>query len=120
MAALALLMSLSAAQGRSQSPPTTSAEPKPASSDHAQPSEQTAGPAGSPAAAPTPENITGDQIEADIKKLHLLAAELRAEVGRTYKESLSVDVLKKAKEIETLSKSLKERIDQKEAAARHR
>lgn len=71
-------------------------------------------------AAPTLEGSSSDQIDADVRKLHLLAAELREEVGKTYKASLSVDVLKKAKEIEVLSKSLKERMDQKAAAARHR
>ncbi len=36
------------------------------------------------------------KIEADTKKLYQLSAELRAEVAKTYKESLSVRVLEKA------------------------
>jgi hypothetical protein len=58
------------------------------------------------------------QIEADTKKLYQLSAELRAEVAKTYKESLSVTVLKKAQELEKLAKSLKAEINQQVAAAK--
>jgi hypothetical protein len=57
------------------------------------------------------------RIEADTKMLYKLCAELRAEVGRTYKDSLSLTVLKKAEEIERLAKSLKVLMN-KEAAAK--
>jgi hypothetical protein len=62
-----------------------------------------------------PEEMRETPIEADTRKLHLLAAELRAEVGKTYKESISVVALKKAAEVEKLAKSLKQ--EMKEAAA---
>jgi hypothetical protein len=68
----------------------------------------------------SPEEIRQAQIEADTKKLYQLSAELRAEVAKTYKESLSLTVLKKAQEIEKLARSLKEEINQEAAAAKHR
>ena len=62
-----------------------------------------------------PEELRETPIEVDTRKLHLLAAELRVEVGKTYKESISVVALKKAAEVEKLAKSLKQ--EMKEAAA---
>ena len=67
----------------------------------------------------TPEELRQAQIEADTKKLYQLSAELRAEVAKTYKESLSVTVLKKAQELEKLAKSLKAEMNQQVAAAKH-
>jgi hypothetical protein len=61
------------------------------------------------------EELRGTQIEPDTRKLHQLAAELREEVGKTYKQSISVVALKKAAEVEKLAKSLKQ--EMKEAAA---
>jgi hypothetical protein len=66
-----------------------------------------------------PEETRQAQIEADTKKLYLLSAELRAEVAKTYKESLSLTVLKKAEEIEKLARSLKVLMNQEASAARH-
>jgi hypothetical protein len=71
----------------------------------------------SPAASP--EELREAQIEADTKKLYQLSAELRAEVAKTYKESLSLTVLKKAEEIEKLARSLKVLMNQEAAAARN-
>ena len=67
----------------------------------------------------TPDEIRMAGIEADTKKLYLLSAELRAEVAKTYKESLSLTVLKKAEEIEKLARSLKARMNQETAAAKN-
>ena len=67
----------------------------------------------------TPEEMRQAQIDADTKKLYQLSAELRAEVAKTYKESLSLTVLKKAQEIEKLAKSLKAEMNQQAAAAKH-
>lgn len=66
----------------------------------------------------TPEEIRHARIEADTKRLFQLSAELRAEVAKTYKESLSLSVLKKAEEIEKLARSLKALMSQ-EAATGH-
>ena len=62
-----------------------------------------------------PEELRETQIDTETRKLHLLAAELRAEVAKTYKKSISVIALKKAAEVEKLAKSLKQ--EMKEAAA---
>jgi hypothetical protein len=66
----------------------------------------------------SPEEVRQAQIEADTKKLFQLSAELRAEVAKTYKETLSLAVLKKAEEVEKLARSLKVRMNQEAAAAR--
>jgi hypothetical protein len=59
------------------------------------------------------------RIEADTKKLYQLALELRTEVGKTYKQSLSLAVLKKAGELEKLAGKLKSEMD-REASAKNR
>ena len=66
----------------------------------------------------TPEELRQAQIEQETKNLYQLSAELRAEVAKTYKESLSLTVLKKAEEVEKLARSLKELMNQEAAAAR--
>ncbi|WP_348262913.1 hypothetical protein P8935_24375 [Telmatobacter sp. DSM 110680] len=63
----------------------------------------------------TTEEMRQAQIEDDTKRLYQLSAELRAEVAKTYKESLSIQVLKKAEEIEKLSRSLKALLNQEAA-----
>jgi hypothetical protein len=89
-------------------------------SESAQESKQ---PAADPKAAPsTPlslEEMRQAEIEENTKKLFRLSAELRAEVAKTYKESLSLTVLKKAEEIEKLAKSLKALMNREAAAAKH-
>ena len=55
--------------------------------------------------------------EASWRPKLTVSAELRAEVAKTYKESLSLTVLKKAQEIEKLARSLKVRMNQEAAAA---
>lgn len=65
------------------------------------------------------EELRQTEIEADTKKLLLLAADLRTEVARTYKDSLSLNVLKKAQEVEKLAKSLKARMIKEGTADRH-
>lgn len=51
-----------------------------------------------------------DQIIADSAKLLALAQELKAEVDKSNKNTLALNVVKKAEEIEKLSKSIKERM----------
>ncbi len=70
-------------------------------------------------ASATPEEMRQAQIDVDTKKLYQLSAELRAEVAKTYKESLSVTVLKKAQEVEKLAKRLKAEMNLEVAAAKH-
>lgn len=51
-----------------------------------------------------------DQIIADSAKLLALAQELKAEVDKSNKNTLALNVVKKAEEIEKLSKSIKEKM----------
>ena len=46
----------------------------------------------------------------DTAKLYALSAELKEEVAKTDKNTLSVDVVKKAEEIEKLARSVKEKM----------
>jgi transposase len=101
-------------------PPSIPLEQKPQASKEA-PQSSASTPADSTNDATlqgTPEEVRQAQIEADTKKLFQLSAELRAEVAKTYKESLSLAVLKKAEEVEKLARSLKVRMNQEAAAAR--
>ena len=50
------------------------------------------------------------RLEMDTEKLLSLANELKEQVGKTNKDILSVDVIKKADEIEKLAKSVKDRM----------
>jgi hypothetical protein len=50
------------------------------------------------------------QLEHDTDKLLALAKELKDEVSKSNKDTLSVDVVKKAAEIEKLAKSVKDRM----------
>jgi proline dehydrogenase len=50
------------------------------------------------------------QLMLDTDKLLALATELKADVDKTNKDVLSVDVVKKAEEIEKLAKSVKDRM----------
>jgi hypothetical protein len=67
----------------------------------------------------SPEESQQARIEADTKKLYQLALELRTEVGKTYKQSLSLAVLKKAGELEKLAAKLKSEMNH-EASAKNR
>jgi len=50
------------------------------------------------------------QLQRDTDKLLSLAKELKEEVDKSNKDTLSVDVVKKAGEIEKLAKSVKDRM----------
>ena len=67
----------------------------------------------------SPEELQKARIEADTRKLYQLALELRTEVGKTYKQSLSLTVLKKAAELEKLAGKLKSEMSH-EASAKSR
>lgn len=58
----------------------------------------------------TPEEARQAQFLADSQKLYQLAQELKAEVAKSNKNTLSIGVTKKAEEIEKLAKSMKERM----------
>jgi hypothetical protein len=50
------------------------------------------------------------RLVADTDKLLMLATDLKAQVDKSNKDTLSVDVIKKAEEIEKLAHSVKERM----------
>ena len=50
------------------------------------------------------------QILADAQKLHKLSQELKVEVDKSSKDTLSLSIVRKAQEVEKLAKSLKEEI----------
>ncbi|QNI30923.1 hypothetical protein H7849_17635 [Alloacidobacterium dinghuense] len=60
--------------------------------------------------ATSPEDARQAQFAADSQKLYQLAQELKAEVDKSNKNTLSIAVTKKAEAIEKLAKSLKERM----------
>ena len=72
--------------------------------------QQAADPKAAPSTPLSLKEMRQAEIEEGTKKLFELSAELRAEVAKTYKESLSLTVLKKAEEIEKLAKSVKEKM----------
>jgi hypothetical protein len=117
---MSLVLTVSA-QSQSNPAGPISADPKPQASPGTHEANQTptVDPKAEPFHSATPEELRQAQIEADTKRLFVLSAELRAEVGKTYKESLSITVLKKAEEIEKLARSLKVRMNQDAAAARN-
>lgn len=117
---LVVLTMAFAAPVYSQSNPAKPAtdEPKPQAGPGTPEPPSTDAPKAEVSVPATPEEMRQAQIEADTKKLYQLSAELRAEVAKTYKESLSVTVLKKAQELEKLAKSLKAEMNQQVAAAK--
>ena len=58
----------------------------------------------------SPEEARQAQFVADSQKLYQLAQELKVEVAKSNKNTLSIAVTKKAEEIEKLAKSMKERM----------
>jgi hypothetical protein len=64
--------------------------------------------------SPSPASASADprqaQIIADTQKLVKLSQELKAEVAKSDKNTLSLTVVKKAEEVEKLAKTLKEEI----------
>jgi len=64
-----------------------------------------------PAANPAAADPAQAQLLADSEKLVKLSQELKTEVGKSTKDTLSVTVIKKAEEVEALAKSLRERMN---------
>ncbi|MEO6982109.1 MAG: hypothetical protein ABI072_03220 [Edaphobacter sp.] len=58
----------------------------------------------------SPEEERQAQLVADTNKLYELAQELKVEVAKSDKNTLSISVIKKATEVEKLARSLKERM----------
>jgi hypothetical protein len=97
--------SLALAQSAPQSPP---------SNDHAasSSSDTKKADATSPAAPPSaPVDPAQAQLIADTEKLLKLSQELKAEVAKSDKDTLSLSVIRKADEVEKLAKSLRDRMN---------
>jgi hypothetical protein len=99
------------AQAPSQSakpddPPTATAPP--ADSRKTEQSQPAAAASATAQAAP-PLDPAQAQFLADTEKLLKLSQELKDEVAKTNKDTLSIAVIKKADEVEKLARSLKER-----------
>ena len=58
----------------------------------------------------TPAEARQAQLMADTQRLYQLTQELKEEVAKSNKDTLSVSVIKKADEVEKLAKSLKDRM----------
>jgi hypothetical protein len=58
----------------------------------------------------TPAEARQAQLLADTQKLYQLTQELKAEVAKSNKDTLSIAIIKKAEEVEKLAKNLKERM----------
>jgi hypothetical protein len=74
------------------------------------PAEQKPGDSAGSTTPLSPKELREAQIAADTQRLVQLAEELKAEVAKSSKDTLSLQVLKKATEIEKLARSLKERL----------
>ena len=104
-----IYMSAQATQETQQSGQTEASSPgTPATPDQQDDNSKAAKPETNQPASP--EDPRQAQFIADSQKLYQLAQELKAEVAKSNKNTLSIAVTKKAEEIEKLAKSLKERM----------
>ncbi|HEX7157961.1 MAG TPA: hypothetical protein VF214_03015 [Edaphobacter sp.] len=62
----------------------------------------------------TPAEARQAQLLADTQRLYQLTQELKAEVAKSNKDMLSIQVIKKADEVEKLARSVKERMRQQQ------
>jgi hypothetical protein len=111
---LATNLFLSAASGLAlaqQSPPNQSNTPPPPAAATTQTDPKKTPETNPP---PTPPAVTDPrqaQIIADTQKLLKLSQELKAEVAKSNKDTLSLTVIKKAEQVEKLAKTLKEELN---------
>jgi hypothetical protein len=95
----------------SQQPSDKPATPQQSSPTTGQPNQTNAAKTTDSAAAPaTAADPRQAQIEADTQKLLKLSQELKAEVAKSSKDTLSLSVIKKAEEVEKLARTLKEEL----------
>ncbi len=104
---LAAAGALASSQQSSQNPASTPAPAAPsAPTDTKKTSE-----AVPPPAQPAVTDPHQAQIIADTQKLLKLSQELKAEVAKSNKDTLSLTVVKKAEEVEKLAKTLKDELN---------
>jgi hypothetical protein len=103
-------MAQNSPDNQTASPPSASAPPSPAASiqSDAKKPPETPAPATQAVVVTDPRQA---QIIADSQKLLKLSQELKAEVAKSNKDTLSVTVIKKAEEVEKLAKTLKDEMN---------
>lgn len=110
-----LMCSSVAAQAQKETPPQKSAsdisvaQSQTSTQTEQKPSETEQGRT-EPSKQMTPADPRQAQLLVDTQKLYQLTQELKAEVAKSNKDTLSIAVIKKAQEVEKLAKSLKERM----------
>ena len=100
-------------QPPAQSPKPQSAQPNDKKAPDAKPSDPKAADAKTADAPSTPPPVDPAQAQliADTEKLLKLSQELKEEIAKSNRDTLSLAVIKKADEVEKLAKSLKERMN---------
>ncbi|MBB5345973.1 hypothetical protein [Tunturibacter empetritectus] len=113
---LVMLCSLVGAQAQKETPPQQSCGDSPnAQSQTCAPTDKKSPDTSvqkqlEPSKPMTPAEALRAQLMADTQKLYQLTQELKAEVAKSNKDTLSIAVIKKAEEVERLAKSLKEKM----------
>jgi hypothetical protein len=113
---LVMLCSLAVAQAQKETPPQQSsgdasnAQSQTSAQTDKKPSGTSAQKQPEPSKPMTPAEASQAQLLADTQKLYELTQELKAEVAKSNKGTLSIAVIKKAEEVEKLAKSLKEKM----------
>jgi hypothetical protein len=107
---LAMTLACAAAAQTAPTPADTSEKAPDAKSPDSSDSAAKAQPAPAKTAVSAQEAERQAKIVADTDKLCQLIQELKVEVAKSSKDTLSLSVIKKAAEIEKLAKSLKERM----------
>jgi hypothetical protein len=102
--------SISAQERQQDSQSGTSSQPQPQAPTNNKKPDDAANAKAPANQALSPEQARQAQYVADSEKLYQLAQELKAEVAKTNKNTLSITVTKKAEEIEKLAKSMKDRM----------
>lgn len=111
VALLFLTILTSTAGAQTTSPPNPPADPPSALSSAPQEDKSSdATPKPATAKPLSEKEARRAQIAADTDRLYQLAQELKAEVAKSNKDTLSLSVIKKATEVEKLAKSLKDRM----------
>jgi hypothetical protein len=113
---LVMLCSLAVAQAQKETPPqhssgdASNAQSQTSAQPDRKPSDTSAQKQPEPSKPMTPAEARQAQLLADTQKLYQLTQELKAEVAKSNKDTLSIAVIKKAEEVEKLAKSLKEKM----------
>ena len=111
LAVLVIALAAAAPIASAQAPDQQASDHQ-ASDQHGKEASQAA-PAKTPDAATppqSPEAARQAKLIADTAKLYQLAQELKVEVDKSNKDTMSVAVIKKAAEVEILARDLKERL----------